>query len=66
MVPPVGAGPVEDRCTNAGKSSRVPAVPRSPSIRAVSVRPATCPTSARWLSTVVNDSRPSRPNQLSS
>ena len=63
---PVGAGPVEDRRTSAGKSRRVPAVPRSPSIRAVSVRPATCPTSVMWLLTVVSDSRFSRANQLSS
>ena len=61
-----GAGPVEDRRTSAGKSRRMPAVPRSPSIRAVSVRPATCPTSAMWLLIVVNDSRCSRANQLSS
>ena len=61
-----GAGPVEDRSTRAGKSSRMPAVPPSPSIRAMRVRPATSPTSVMWPLIVVNDSRGSLANQSSS
>ena len=59
-----GGGPVDDRTTSAGERRRVPAVPLSPSIRAVRVRPATCPTSAMWLSIDVSDRRSSRANTV--
>ena len=39
-------------------------VPLSPLIRAVRVRPATCPTSAMWLSIDVSDRRSSRANTV--
>jgi hypothetical protein len=59
-----GGGPVDDRTTSAGARRRVPAVPLSPASRAVSVRPASCPTSAIWLSMVVNDNRCSLANTV--